>query len=275
MILLQRTSLIKFGLAFSLAAFAGILAISPKLIPLFESLTPQASQRAGSPARALFFKSTLDIVPYFSLLAALIFACIMLFCILYFFENTSSPEIHCFELFAFSFAFEIFRVVLPLKNIYMLSPFYLMTAERCLAFARLTGIFALFAAGLFASGIETKRKEIFLFPFCVAALIIAIRMPIDIYSFDTSLSSIFGFSKMFHAIEFVLAIITASSFFVGAYLTGSREYIPAGGGVVLLILGKTMLQTADALVLLIISILMIITGFYLFCNNLRKMYMWM
>ena len=271
----RHSLLLKFGAACSVAVLVITAVLTPKLIPLFQTLAPRASRRAGLPLKALIFTETVDIAPLIALFAVLIFDCAALIYIIYFFETTESAEIHYIEIFACMCAVEALRLTVPLKTLFQFSPFYLMSAQRLLAFARFSSFSALLAAGLFAAGIKLRKQESLLFPFGLASLIIALRIPIDIYDFDTSLNPILGFASMYKVIEFCMVILAAGSFFAGAYARSSKEYIPAGIGVMMLALGKSALQTADNIVLIIPAVLILFAGFYIFCSSLRKLYMWL
>jgi hypothetical protein len=142
-------------------------------------------------------------------------------------------------------------------------------------FVRFAALAALLAAGLFASGVKTRKQEDFLFPFGLAALIIALRIPVDIYSFNSNVSPDFGFTRMFAVIETCVALAAAASFFAGAFGRGSREYYGTGAGVLLLAAGKALLRDADAAALIVCALVLLFAGLALFCANLRKLYMWL
>ncbi|MDR2489866.1 MAG: hypothetical protein LBD20_00520 [Spirochaetaceae bacterium] len=271
----RHSILLKAGAACAFIVLIGTAVLTPKLIPVLKTLAPNAGRRAGLPLKTLLFTETVDTAPLIALFAVLIFACAAISCILYFFENTDSAEIHYIEIFACMCAVEALRLTVPLKALYQFSPFYLMSAQRFLVFARFSSFCALLAAGLFAAGIKLRKQESLLFPFGLASLIIAIRIPIDIYDFDTSLNPILGFASMYKAIEICTVILAAGSFLAGAVARSSKEYIPAGLGVILLALGKSALQTADNIILILPAALALFAGFYLFCSSLRKLYMWL
>jgi hypothetical protein len=271
----RHSILLKIGAGCSIAGLITTVILTPKLIPLFNALVPKASRRAGLPLKALLFSEATGIAPLIAIFVVLIFACIALVYIIHFFETTESAEIHYIEIFACLCAMEALRLTVPLKTLYQFSPFYLMSAQRLLTFARFSSFCALLAAGLFAAGIKLRKQESLLFPFGLASLIIAIRIPIDIYDFDTSLNPILGFASMYTAIEFCMAALSAGSFLAGAYARSSKEYIPAGLGVIMLALGKSALQTADTIMLIIPAALCLFAGFYIYCTSLRKLYMWL
>jgi hypothetical protein len=105
--------------------------------------------------------------------------------------------------------------------------------------------------------------------------VIAVQIPIDIFEFDTALNPIIGFASMTKTIEFCAAVLAAGSFLAGAYSRGTKEFIPAGFGILLLAAGKIILQNADALVLFIFAPVMLLGGMFLFYSNMRKVYMWL
>jgi hypothetical protein len=263
------------GTVVSLVCLAGTLIASPRLLVVYKTLVAQGGRRSGLPVKALLFPHPQSAAAFFAVAAALFFACAALVCIVYFFENTESPEIHYFELFAFSFIFEVLCIVLPLQTVCLFSPFYVMASARLLVFVRFAALAALLAAGLFASGVKTRKQEDFLFPFGLAALIIALRIPVDIYSFNSNVSPDFGFPRMFAVLELCIVLAAAASFFTGAYGRGSMEYYGAGAGVLLLAAGKAVLRCADAAVLVVCALFLLFAGLALFCTNLRKLYMWL
>ncbi|MDR0552056.1 MAG: hypothetical protein LBG72_08595 [Spirochaetaceae bacterium] len=270
----QQNVLFRIAAVFSVLTLAIFLLFSRKLFPVFSGLTAVSSRRAA-PAMAAIFKQVNTASPFWALTVALIFAALTLICILYFFEHTPSPEIHYFGLFAFSFTFEAFRAALALQFLRLFSPFLLMIACRALIFFRFWALAALLAAGLFAAGFKPQRENSLLLPFTIVALIVACRIPLDIYSFNSALSPVLGFSRIFAVVELALALTACVSFFVGAYQRGIKEYAPAGAGVIMLAIGRNILQNADVLPMILLALAMLIGGLYLFCANVRKIYMWL
>jgi hypothetical protein len=213
--------------------------------------------------------------PFVSILAAVFYSFISLTLIHYFFEKTQSTEIFFVSLFVMSMAFEGLRIMIPLKIAMELSNAYLIWTSRILVFGRYFGLFSLFAASVCASGFEIQKQQNVIFVIIAAALIIALGIPIDGLSWDSSLAMILGFPKMFMVVEAGVLLITVVSFLVSSYTRGIKEYILVGLGTFLAYAGRNLLLNADTWATLIPGLIILTAGTWFICTQLHKVYLWL
>jgi hypothetical protein len=208
------------------------------------------------------------------MIGSVVYAFITMILIYYFFEKTQSPEILFFAFFALSFAFEGIRIIVPVKVVYELPNVYLIMNFRLLLFARYFGFFSLFAASLYASGLEVQKQRNIIFVITVAAIMISLGVPIDGLSWDSSLNMISGYPAMFGMVELGIILITMISFFISAYSRGAREYIFIGLGSLLVFLGRNILLNADTWLTPFPGLLILGLGTWFICTQLHRVYLW-
>jgi hypothetical protein len=277
MTLSHRNYFFRAGIVISLAALVLITAGAFVILPLYPSLVPQAARRSGALIQGIVgrFLNPAPYVPFATMTAAALYSFITMIFIFYFFEKTQAPEILFFALFALSFAFEAARMMVPLGALYELPNVYLVMASRVLLFGRYFGMLSLFAASVYAAGLEMQKQGNILFIITIATLIIALGMPIDGLSWDSSLNMVSGYQSMFHLVEIGLILITMISFLVSAYSRGSREYIYIGAGSLLVCMGRAILLNADTWATPFPGLAILIVGTWFICSQLHRVYLWL
>jgi hypothetical protein len=276
MTLSKRNDFFKFGIFAAAAFLVAIVVLSFNILPAYPKTGAETIRRSSGIFQVLItpFLGPVPYVPFVSMICSVVYAFGTITLIYYFFEKTQSPEILFFALFALSFAFEGIRVTVPLKIIYELPNVYLIIGCRILLFARYFGIFSLFAASVYASGLEVQKQRNIIFVIVVAVLIIALGVPIDGLSWDSSFSMISGYSSMFRMVELGIMLITVVSFFISAYSRGSGEYILIGLGSFLAFLGRNILLSADTWITPFSGILILALGTWFICTRLHRVYLW-
>jgi hypothetical protein len=144
-----------------------------------------------------------------------------------------------------------------------------------LIFGRYFGLFSLFAASICASGLELQRQQNIVLVIIAAALIIALGIPIDGLSWDSSLAMILGYPGMFMVVEAGTLLITVLSFLVSSYTRGVKEYILVGLGTFLACIGRNILLHADTWAALVPGLLLLAVGTWFVCTKLHKVYLWL
>jgi hypothetical protein len=210
-----------------------------------------------------------------SIAGSALYALLVLILIYHSFETTQSPEILFVAFFAGSFAFEALRLILPLKEFYEIPSLYLLMASRMLLFSRYFGIFSLFTASVYAAGLEVRKQRNVILVITVATLIIALGVPIDTQTWDSTLNMINGYVSLFRLIESGIALITVISFLIAAYSRGSKEYVLIGAGAFLAFLGRNLLLNADTWVSPVPGIMLLSAGIWFICTQLHKIYLWL
>ena len=214
-------------------------------------------------------------VPFFTMLAAVVYSLFSIILIGYFFEKTQSAEILFFGLFVISLSFELLRLMVPLSTVFAFPAMYLITGTRVLLFARYFGLFSLFAASVYAAGFDVQKQQSTVFVLLLAALIIAIRLPIDAIVWDSTLMPWSGYRAMFALVEAGIISITMITFFIAAYTRGSRSYMFMGIGSFLVFTGRNMLISADTWITPLPGFLALAAGTWLMASRLRREYLWL
>ena len=266
-----KGGIILAALSFSLTVLAGYFAF-----PFFPAALESAVLRSDGIIR-IFIEDLepVAIVPLFSILGAVLYSLVSIILIYYFFEKTQSPEILFIALFVISLSFEITRIMIPLRMAFQFSAIYPVTASRLLLFGRYFGLFSLFAAGVYASGLDVQKQQGTFFMLIMSSMIIALNIPVDSLVWDSSLRISSGYSTMFNFIEAGVLIITLLTFFISAYTRGTGAYIPIGIGSLLAYTGRNILLNSDTWITPLAGLLIMAAGTWLICTRLHRIYLWL
>jgi hypothetical protein len=277
MTLSNRNIAFKAGIVFSLVILVFLFIFSYTALPFYPELLRMAAARSSRFLAAVNvrFLAPVSLVPYITMIGAVLYALVTLVFILYYFEKTQSPEILFVAFFAFSFSFEAARIMPSLRMALELPGIFLSLAQRFLLFGRYFGIFSIFAASVCAAGLELQSQRSAILIITLSALVIAIGTPVDGFSWDSSLSMITGYGSMFALVEVVLTLITAISFIIAAQTRGSREYLSIGGGAFLVLLGRGLVLRADTWLTPLPGLVCLALGTLFICGKLRQVYLWL
>jgi hypothetical protein len=272
-----RNNCFKIGITASTLALILIAASAYLAFPAYPDAAAESTRRATGLMQGIAddLLEAAPYAPFISILAAVVYSLISLTLIYHFFEKTQSPEILFVSFFVMSLAFEVLRIMIPLRIALELSNVYLIWTSRTLIFGRYFGLFSLFAASVCASGYKIQKQQNAVFVIVAAALIIALGIPIDGLSWDSSLVMILGFSKMFMVVEIAILLITVVSFLVSSYTRGIKEYILVGLGTFLVSVGRNILLNADTWSALTAGLLILAAGTWFICTQLHKVYLWL
>ncbi|MDR0400848.1 MAG: hypothetical protein LBH51_07890 [Treponema sp.] len=215
------------------------------------------------------------LAPLVSLSGAALFSLAALVCIHFFFEKTQAPEILFVSLFVFSFSFEIMRLITPLQKIWNLPSLYPLLASRTLLFGRFFGIFSLFAASVCAAGMEIQKHLNVILAVAFVSLVIALGIPIDILTWDSSFSMINGYPSLIYLMEAAVLLITVLSFFISAWSRGAPEYAAVGLGSLIVFTGRNILFSADTLISPLPGLFLLAAGEWLISTKLHRVYLWL
>jgi hypothetical protein len=275
MTLTVRNAYFKAGITLSLLALAAALSLSFFIFPAYPQVGAAALRSPGvSQALVSHFFEAVPYVSLVTMLSAVIYACITMSFIYYFFEKTQSPEILFFALFAVSLAFEALRVMVPLAAVKELPGVYLVIASRILLIARHFGVFSLFASSVYAAGLGVQKQGNIVVIIVIAAVVIALGVPVDGLAWDSNLMMHYGYTSMLNMVEVGIMLITAVSFFISAYSRGSREYIFIGIGSLLASSGRAILLTADTWITPLPGLALLAAGTWIICVQLHRVYLW-
>lgn len=277
MTLSARNRLLGISIIISLVPIALLIMILAETYSLFPQIILQAEERSRGFFQ-LFFRLFFRVDPYapfYASLGAVLYAFITITLIYYFFEKTQSPEIIFIALFTLSFSVEALRVSLPYIIKQELPQTYLLISARILLTGRLFGLFSLFIAGVYASGLEFQKHGNIILIIAAIALTIASSVPIDPRVWDTSASVIPGYAPMFSFVEIGISLITVLSFFIAAYTKGSNEYTITAIGILLLLFGRDALLHGDTWASLPLAVPSLVTGTWMINTRLHQYYLWL
>ena len=273
MTLTARNRYLLAGIAVSLIALAAVLLLAYRCLPYFPGLAAAASGRPETLPLFAHLPAN-PYVPFFVITASAIYAVIAQILVYHSFEKTQSPEILFFALFIFSFTFVSGRLLLPLEELYDLPRAFVAAAERLEQFGRVFGMFALFVSSVYAAGLKAQRQGSVLFALTIAALLIALRVPIDSLSWDTNFRLASGYRRMFTVLETIMVTLTVLGFLVSTHTRGAKEFFGAGIGALCTALGRAFFLDADAVLPLVPAAVSLGAGTWLVSRQLRRIYLW-
>ena len=276
MTLSVRNNLFKGGIVLASLSVLLVAVSSFAVIPAYASLAAETVRRSEGLFQALigrFLPANLYAV-HVSVAGMVIYALAALILIFKSFETTQSPEIMFIAFFVGAFSFEAVRFTLPLRQLYEVPSLYLIMACRVLLFSRYFGIFSLFAASVYAAGLEVQKHRNVILVITVATLVIALGVPIDTQTWDSSLNMINGYVPLFRLVETGTALFTVISFLVAAYSRGSKEYTFIGIGALMAFAGRNLLISADTWASPLPGLLLLTAGMWYICTRLHTIYLW-
>jgi hypothetical protein len=274
MTLSRHIQILKLGIAVAALAFIGVCIISWKIVPLFPNLIKNAQGRSEFSYIINLLPGEAPYTAYVTVLAALIYALLTLIFIYYLFEKTQSVEVHFFIFFVFSFVFEALRLGIPSRIAFNLPGLLLGFSARTLVFCRFFGVFSLFTASLFSAGLKIEKEEAVLFPLIIITLCLSMTVPINTFTYDTTLCLSNGYPVIFRVMTGLVAFFSALSFFYGAWQSGTKEYYIIGAGALLAFIGRNFLLDADFYLLAAAGFILLGAGSCIICLYLRKLYLW-
>jgi hypothetical protein len=270
----RHVILLKAGIAVSFLTLLVFVIFARDTLPVYGDIVMQAAERSGGGFIAGLLPPFSPYAVFAGIGTAVLFAFVSQVLLFYFFEKTQAIEVRLLGMFLFSFTFEILRIVIPLKTVMQLSGYIPVITSRLIVFGRFYGMFALFAAGLYVSGLKIRREETIIFTIAVAALLFALRIPVDSFSYDTSLYPLTGFSYMFGIVNTVIVMLSILCFLSGAYTRGSREYYFIALGIMAAAAGRRMLFTADTWIMLVSAAAVLFFATWYTGAQFRRMYLW-
>ena len=273
MTLAARNTFLKGGMIFALLFLLFFIVLSVAVVPVYPSMEQDISVRTRGIFNQVLNPRLLSV--HTVIAVSILYSLITIIFIYFSFEKTQSLEILFVAFFALSFSAETLRLILPLGRVYEIPSLYILLSSRVILFFRCFGLFSLFAASVYATGFTTQRQRSVIMIITVAALVIAIGVPIDTYRWNSALNMISGYSSMFGIVEIGLFIMISASFFVAAWSRGAREFVFIGAGSVLVLVGRIMLQISDTWIGPLLAAACLAFGTRLICKKLHKFYMWL
>jgi len=270
--ILFRCGIIIAALSLILVAVGGYFAY-----PAFPGAAANAALRSDGIIQKLVssLEESSSYVPLWTMLGAAAYSLISIILIYHFFEKTQSPEILFIGFFVISLTFEFARLIIPLKEVFPLPAVFSIVASRVLFFGRYFGLFSLFASGVYAAGMDAQKQQSILLMLILAALIIAINVPMDILVWDSTFMVRTGYRFMFSVVEAAVLVITVASFLISAFTRGSKRYVFIAVGVFLAFAGRSILINSDTLITVFPGLVILSIGTWWICSRLHLEYLWL
>ena len=277
MTLLVRNNFFKGGIILATLSLGIITVGGYFAFPAFPDAIGQAALRSSGISQRFIeaFAEPSPHVPFWTMVIAAAYSLISIILIYYFFEKTQSPEILFIALFVISLIFEFARMVIPLKEVISFNPMFITTSSRVLLFGRYFGLFSLFAAGVYAAGLDAQKQETFLLMLILAALIIAMNVPVDSLVWDSTFVLWSGYKPMFTVIELSVLTVTIISFLISAYTRSSKSYVLIGIGILMAYTGRIILLSSDTWITPFPGLLILVAGTWFACSRLHLQYLWL
>ncbi|MFA6507381.1 MAG: hypothetical protein WCT14_14880 [Treponemataceae bacterium] len=258
-------------------AIVTIVVSYPELVKAVFAALPKADHRAKGLIEGL---SILVFKPSaWALLISLPVCCVYaagtIAMLYYSFEKTQAPEILFFAFFAFSFLGETFRMAIPIAFAREWPPAIVVYAARIIAFGRFAGVLSLFAAGVYANGLDFQKHGRVIIIIAVAALTIATGIPIDGLTYDASFTPLSGYRFMLDLTELSIALFAVLSFFVAAYVKSAREIYAASLGILFVTIGRDFVLRGDSWAAALIGGVLLFGGTWLFAVKIHRYYLWL
>ena len=259
-------------LSLGLAAAGGYFAF-----PAFSEASAAAVTRSGGIILKLIegFAEPSAHVPLWVVLASVVYSFISIILIYYFFEKTQSPEILFIGLFVISVAFELAKLAIPLRVVFPFSSVYLVVANRVMLFGRYFGLLSLFAASVYAAGLDSQKQYNIFLMFVMATLVITLNIPVDSLAWDSSFKLQNSYHAMFTLVEIGFFAMTALTFMVTAYIRSSRRYIYIGIGALMMLTGRNIMFHSDTWISPAPGLVLLAAGTWIVCSRLHKEYLWL
>ena len=271
MTLSERNTVFKVGILIPVTALVCLIIASFLIMPAYPTVFDETTTRAGgNPAG---FPPD-PYVAFVSIISAALYALLGAVVIYRYFEKTQSPEILYIAFFVLSFALEGARITVALTVKYELPGVYLIMGSRIVFFGRYFGMFSLFAASVYAAGLQAQKQSHIVFILALVTAVIALGVPVDGAAWDTSLCMKSGYTAMFNIVEVGIAGITLLSFFISAYSRGLKEYRFIGLGAALALAGRALLFSADTWITPVPALILLVMGTWFICVRLHQVYLW-
>ena len=276
MTLSERNKIFRICFFIPVIILVGMAFVSVFVMPVYSAVFNEASHRPTGFIQNFVAQYSLPqtFAPFAAIICAVLYSLIATIFIYFRFQKTQSPEILYICFFVLSFAFEGTRIMLPIKAHFDLPGIYLIMASRVLFFGRYFGFFALFAASVYAAGLEIQKQRPTLAAIALLTLVLSINMPIDGLSWDTALVMSSGYNTMFTIVNIGISLITLVSFAIASYSRGLKEYLYICLGAFLVLLGRNILFSADTWLTLFPAMIILIAGTWFICKKLHKVYLW-
>jgi hypothetical protein len=192
-----------------------------------------------------------------------------------FFRKTPSPEIFFFVFALVSFSLESLRFIAPFVDTLIASQMALIPLTRIVYFSRMLAILALFASGLFATGLTYQRQELYLAAFAMISFILAAALPIDFTAYRLPFLLDAGGETGLSIAYYAIAVFAVLNFFYAAYVHNNGNYLFNALAMLLFIGAKEVFFYYPDTWYVVPALLGMIGGTLLFAQKTHEIYLWL
>ncbi len=190
------------------------------------------------------------------------------------FRKTASPEIFFFLIFLLSLGMEGIRILPATAEILSIPAFFTSVVVRSLYFSRFLGLFSIFAAGLFANGMQYQKLSIAFGIILLTAFTLASTMPVT----ESVLKSGAGIYllNIFNIMLVMLTIQTLSviNFIVAWIRNNNRDYLWLALASLMLIAGFELSLRGEGIWYRAAGFGLVCIGTVLFSHRTHEVYLW-
>lgn len=209
-----------------------------------------------------------------SLLAELLF-CLGTVIILYFsFRKTTSAEIFFFIVFVVSMSLDSLKSVQLLLMIRDQPVSFGMLVTRVILFGEYLGILALFAAGLFSTGLPYQRLEIVLGLALLLAFALASAVPVDMNVNGRDLVHGVATGNELMIISILFQFFAVLNFVLAGFQKSSGSYFIIALGAGMAMAGRELLFYRLDSISVIAAFVLLIAGSTLFGERTHEVHLW-
>ncbi len=267
MTIASRIRLYRAGWFASLAAFASWTAAFARVLMADGALTRAADALGVGPSVLVTWIASAG--------AACAASLLVLGTMSFAYRKTVSAELFFLSLWAFSLSFEALRGLTVQGALNGVPATFHAAVTRVVVIARFFGLFALFCAGLYASGYRNDRIGSVVLVALLAAVGIGAGIPLD--SADLSTLPLLqrpAFGSLRALFESVIALITVADFAYAWLWRGERAYRLPAPGSALALGGSWLLRVAPDPALAALAFVAVCAGAFLVLKPVHEYYLW-
>lgn len=203
-----------------------------------------------------------------------LFTVIGLLYILFAFEKTQTIEITFFAACVFAVSFESTRLLIPLYQVDIYGNFFSISISRFVFFSRIFTMLTLLASAIFATGntIQQIGPSIFLLAFF--SLSLANSIPLNSETMSSNFLIASGYTKILVFFFALSGFLSALSYLILGKTRNIPEYSRAAGGIVLFLIGYTLLAVCDTWLFFVVGSGLLFWGASLYLKPMHRYYLW-
>jgi hypothetical protein len=210
----------------------------------------------------------------FAVLLAALYSTLCLAFVLASFRKTVSSEIFFFSFWVLSLALEAGRLLIFRFSAEGAPLSWTILATRVVLGARIVGLLAFFAAGLYAAGFRDEKLGTAVGFILVAGWAIAGAMPIDTGNYEPVLMLRPGYRDMATALAVMAGLGTVLNLFHASFVSGEKAWRVASVGAALAFAGQFLVESQWHPAAIAVGAALLGVGSWLFVSRLHAYYLW-